>query len=59
MTDSQAILDEAIDQLGSEDRTAILLRFYEQRDFRSVGAALGGSEDAARMRVSRALGSVL
>ncbi len=49
------ILDEAIDQLGSEDRAAILLRFYEQRDFRSVGAALGSSEDAARMRVSRAL----
>jgi RNA polymerase sigma factor (sigma-70 family) len=49
------ILDEAITQLGSEDRTAILLRFFEQRDFRSVGEALGSNEDAARMRVSRAL----
>ena len=49
------LLDEAINLLGNEDRTAILLRFFEQRDFRSVGAALGGSEDAARMRVSRAL----
>ncbi len=49
------ILDEAIDQLGSEDRTAILLRFFEQRDFRSVGEALGSNEDAARMRVNRAL----
>src|SRR6266496_4066474 len=49
------ILDEAIDELGEEDRTAILLRFFEQHDFRSVGQALGGNEDAARMRVNRAL----
>jgi RNA polymerase sigma factor (sigma-70 family) len=49
------ILDEAITQLGSEDRTAILLRFFEQHDFRSVGEALGSNEDAARMRVNRAL----
>jgi RNA polymerase sigma factor (sigma-70 family) len=49
------ILDEAINQLGAEDRTAILLRFFEQRDLRSVGEALGGSENAAQKRVSRAL----
>ena len=49
------MLDEAINRLGTEDRTAILLRFFEQRDFRSVGEALGSNEDAARMRVNRAL----
>ncbi|MGV3755624.1 MAG: sigma-70 family RNA polymerase sigma factor [Verrucomicrobiota bacterium] len=49
------ILDEAINQLGEEDRAAILLRFFEQRDFRAVGLALGSNEDAARMRVNRAL----
>jgi len=49
------ILDEAIGQLSEEDRTAVLLRFFEKRDFRSVGQALGSSEDAARMRVNRAL----
>jgi RNA polymerase sigma factor (sigma-70 family) len=49
------ILDEAINKLGEEDRTAILLRFFEQRDYRSVGELLGSNEDAARMRVSRAL----
>ena len=49
------ILDEAINELGEADRAAILLRFFEQRDFRAVGQALGGSEDAARMRVNRAL----
>src|ERR1041385_5818916 len=49
------ILDEAINQLGDDDRTAILLRFFEQQDFRSVGQALDSNEDAARMRVNRAL----
>lgn len=49
------ILDDAINHLGTEERTAILLRFFEQRDLRSVGLALGGSEEAARKRISRAL----
>lgn len=49
------ILDKAIDQLTAEDRTAILLRFFEQLDFRSVGEALGSSEEAAKKRVSRAV----
>ena len=49
------VLDEAINQLGAEDRTAILLRFFEQRDLRSVGEALGSSENAAQKRVGRAL----
>lgn len=53
-----ALLDDAINQLGSEDRAAILLRFFEQRDFRSVGEALGSSEEAARKRVERALGKL-
>ena len=49
------ILDEAIRQLGERDRLAIILRFFEQRDLRAVGEALGGSENAAQKRVSRAL----
>jgi RNA polymerase sigma factor (sigma-70 family) len=49
------ILDEAINVLSDEDRTAVLLRFFEQLDFRAVGAALGSTEDAARMRVARAV----
>lgn len=48
-------LDDAINQLKEEDRLAILLRFFEQRDFGGVGAELGISEEAARKRVSRAL----
>ncbi len=49
------ILDDAINQLNAADRAAIILRFFEQRDFRAVGQALNSTEDAARMRVSRAL----
>ena len=49
------VLDEAINELGAADRQAILLRFFEQRDFRSVGNTLGSNEEAARKRVNRAL----
>lgn len=49
------LLDEAINQLGDQDRTAILLRFFEQRDLRAVGEALGSTENAAQKRVTRAL----
>jgi RNA polymerase sigma factor (sigma-70 family) len=49
------VIDDAINQLGDEDRLAILLRFFEQQDFNSVGAALGSTADTAQKRVSRAL----
>lgn len=49
------ILDDAITQLGSEDRTAIMLRYFEQQNFRAIGKALGSTQDAARVRVNRAL----
>ena len=49
------VLDEAINQLGEEDRAVILLRFFEQLEFRSVGETLGSSEEAARKRATRAL----
>ncbi|HEV7924195.1 MAG TPA: sigma-70 family RNA polymerase sigma factor [Verrucomicrobiae bacterium] len=49
------LLDGALDQLGQKDHDAVVLRFFEGRNFREVGAALGASEDAAKMRVNRAL----
>src|SRR5882724_5024411 len=49
------VLDAVIDELAERDRTAVLLRFMERRAFVEIGAALGVSEDAARMRVERAL----
>ncbi|HMO66284.1 MAG TPA: sigma factor-like helix-turn-helix DNA-binding protein, partial [Verrucomicrobiota bacterium] len=40
---------------GEIDRLAVLLRCFEQRPFAEVGARLGLTENAARMRVDRAL----
>lgn len=48
-------LDEAIESLDAEDRTAILMRYFEKHSFQTVGHALRITEDAARMRVNRAL----
>jgi RNA polymerase sigma factor (sigma-70 family) len=55
LNDMAPVLDEAINELGDDDRKAILLRFYERRDLRSIGEALGSSENAAQKRVARAL----
>jgi RNA polymerase sigma factor (sigma-70 family) len=49
------LLDEALTQLAPADRDAVLLRYFEQRDFAGVGEALGASAEAARKRVDRAL----
>ena len=49
------VLDEAINELGADDRDAILLRFFERRNLRSVGEALGVSENVAQKRVARGL----
>lgn len=49
------LLDDALGKLGKRDRHAIVLRFFENRSLGEVGAALGASEDAAKMRVNRAL----
>jgi RNA polymerase sigma factor (sigma-70 family) len=49
------LLDNAVAGLREKDRQAILLRFYEGRNLREIGAVLSTSEDAAEKRVSRAL----
>ncbi len=48
-------LDEGLNELNSADRHALVLRFLKRQDFRTVGTALGISEDLAQKRVSRAL----
>ena len=48
-------LDEAMSDLSDDDREALLLRFFQSRDFRAIGHSLGLSDDAAQKRVSRAL----
>ncbi len=49
------LLDDAMGRLGEKDRNAIVLRFFENKNLSEVGAALGASENAAKMRVNRAL----
>ena len=49
------LLDEVLDQLRPEDRDALLLRYFQERNFAEVGTALGASSEAARKRVDRAL----
>ena len=49
------LLDGAMEKLGQKDHDALVLRFFENKTFAEVGATLGASEDAAKMRVNRAL----
>ena len=48
-------LDAAMHELKEADRETILLRYFENRSFAEVGRKLGLNENAARMRVERAL----
>jgi RNA polymerase sigma factor (sigma-70 family) len=49
------VLDEAMRELKTADRDAIVMRFFDRQPFRVVGEALGTSEEGARKRVERAL----
>jgi len=49
------LLDAAMGKLGQKDHDALVLRFFQNKNFAEVGAALGASEGAAKTRVHRAL----
>jgi len=49
------VLEDAMHELGEKDRHAVLLRFFQNKSLKEVGMALGLGENAARMRVDRAL----
>ena len=49
------VLDDAMAALSGSDRTALVLRYFENQDLRTVGHTLGLSDDAAQKRVARAL----
>jgi RNA polymerase sigma factor (sigma-70 family) len=49
------VLDETLNELSDDDRDAVWLRFFEGRSFVEVGTKLRLTENAARMRVERAL----
>ena len=49
------VLDTAMHELNEADREMILLRYFENRQHADIGEQFGLSENAARMRVERAL----
>ena len=54
-TQIEPLLDDAMAALDDTDRSAILLRYFENKSLREVGEALGTNDDAAQKRVSRAV----
>lgn len=52
---ARPVLDDAMARLNETDRIAVVMRFFNNKSFAEVGARLGLGENAARMRVSRAL----
>jgi RNA polymerase sigma factor (sigma-70 family) len=51
----QPLIDEAISSLSQRDRDALLLRYFENRSYSDIGKIFNLSEDAVRLRVTRAL----
>jgi uncharacterized protein (TIGR03435 family) len=49
------LLDAAMARLNTTDRHAVVLRYFDGKSMRDVGAALGTTEDAAKKRLNRAL----
>lgn len=49
------VLDDALAALGTKDRHAVLLRFFEKKSFGEIGETLGDNENSARVRVVRAV----
>jgi RNA polymerase sigma factor (sigma-70 family) len=52
---ARPVIDAALAELSERDREAVLLRYFEGRDYSAVGDRLALSENAARMRVDRAV----
>ncbi len=48
-------LDDAMADLNENDHHAVVMRFFEGKSMKDVGASLGTSEDAAKQRVGRAV----
>jgi RNA polymerase sigma factor (sigma-70 family) len=51
----EPLLDAAMAGLSEADYHAVVLRFFDGKSMKEVGAALGASEGAAKMRVNRAV----
>jgi RNA polymerase sigma factor (sigma-70 family) len=54
-TEIEPLLDDAMATLEETDRSAILLRYFENKNLREVGETLGTTDDTAQKRISRAV----
>jgi RNA polymerase sigma factor (sigma-70 family) len=53
--DLRPVIDDVMHELSGSDREAVLMRYFERRPLAEIGIRLGLTENAARMRVERAL----
>jgi RNA polymerase sigma factor (sigma-70 family) len=51
----RGLLDDVLSEMDEHDRDAVLLRYFDGRPFADIGRQLRLTENAARMRVERAL----
>lgn len=49
------VIEDVMHELDDKDRHAVLLRYFQNKSLKEVGTALDLNENAARMRVERAL----
>jgi RNA polymerase sigma factor (sigma-70 family) len=49
------LLEDAMGSLGKTDRNAVVLRYFENKSAKEIGAALRMNEETARRRVNRAV----
>lgn len=55
VSEMSLLLDYGMMALGETDRQALVMRYLEGRDLKSIGVSLGISNDTAQKRVGRAL----
>lgn len=53
--EAEPLLNDALSTLSAAQRSLVILRFWEDCPLADIGHSLGISEDAARMRLNRAL----
>src|SRR4051812_1555712 len=53
--ETERVLDEALAELSSKERDAVLLRYYQDQSVQEVGQALGISQNTATKRIGRAI----
>lgn len=51
----EPLLNDGISSLGDADRNSILMRYFNELSHKEIAGILGCNEDAARMRVHRAI----